>query len=961
VWISHFYLLAGSTHFLRIDDIRLTLFEPVRYTSLSISIAARFETINRGQGYLSTNADDLSTVCQNNAPKLLAEILLYYLEKKSSNGFPGFHPTLMGKFTAYLAVAVLVSWLQPSVANAQRQLTIGIVTGQLDRQTAQSFEPFTAYLASRVPAARFEMVPLATIEDLVQAVEGKQLDFAFTTPAALVELNVRHGARAIATVLQPIGEGQNYPWLAGAVFVRDSRTDIVRLQDVRGKRVIALSPLALGGWLSAVREWRKTGIRVDKDLGSLRFVFSYARVAQEVCEGSADIGVLAAGTLVQVEPRCKEKFRLLPNTSGGRDPRYPTTISTELYPEEAFAVVGNVEEMLVSRVATALLAVEPGSAVAQSATVAGFTAPLSYAPVQQLMEELQLRPFESYGRLSFRQVIEQHWPKVLLALLIFLLVLGWALVRARRLNAQLRLSEGFRKRVFEGSHVPVVVMDADSQQYLDCNPAAVAIYGFSSQEETLRKTLLQVSAPLQYDGSPSSARIQKHIEKALVEGTTIFEWRHQRSDGITWDALVHLMSFESDHRRLLQFTLEDITLRKRAEADRTRLEEQLRQSQKMESIGRMAGGIAHDFNNLLTVINGYAEMVLRTEKLNEPTRQSVAQIHKAGERATELTRQLLTFSKRQILRPVVLDLNQLIRDSEAMFRRLLGEDIEIVLKLSLSPALVMADRGQIHQVLMNLVANARDAMPHGGILTFSTIEIQREVTDPPGKLAAGSYCLLEVSDTGTGMDGETQDHIFEPFFSTKGEAGTGLGLSTVYGIVSQSNGGIAVLSQPDIGTSFRIYLPRTRRRLEPEPKPNSEPERASLSGSATILLVEDEDDVRGFARKVLEAGGYRVLEAASGEAAMRTALDYPDPIHLLLTDVVLRGMNGMQLSEGYRRLHPESSVLFTSGYTDDVMVFRRVFQGHVAFVAKPYSGDELLKRVAEVLNMPQEAPRATAV
>ena len=856
----------------------------------------------------------------------------------------------------YLAAATLVVWLLPRAASAQRHLTIGIVNGQLDSEAAQSFEPFTAYLASRIPGTQFQMVPLATIEDLVQAVERKQLDFAFATPAALVELNVRLGARAIATVLQPVPGGQDYPWLAGAIFVRDSRTDIRRLEDVRGKRVIALSPLALGGWLSAVREWRKVGIHVDKDLGSIRFVFSYAKVAQEVCQGSADVGVLAAGTLMRIGSACGEKLRVLPSTKGGGDPRYPATISTDLYPEEAFAVVRDVEETLVSQVEMALLAIESGSPVARAATVAGFTAPLSYAPVQQLMEELHLRPFESYGRLGIRQAIQQNWPTVLAALLVFLVILGWALVRTRGLNARLKTSEGFRKRVFEGSHLPMVVMDAGTREYVDCNPAAVAIYGFSSQAETLRKTLLDVSAPLQYDGSPSSLRIQEHIEKAEREGTAVFEWRHRRPDGGVWDARIHLMSFQSDHKRLLQFTLEDITLRKRAEADRTRLEEQLRQSQKMESIGRMAGGIAHDFNNLLTVINGYADMLLRAEKLSEPARLSVAQVYKAGGRAAELTRQLLVFSKRQILQPVSLDLNQVIRDSETMFGRLVGEDIRLA--LSLNPALgqVMADPGQIHQVLMNLVANARDAMPHGGVLTISTAEIQREAADPPGELAAGTYCLLEVSDTGEGIDPAAREHIFEPFFSTKGDAGTGLGLSTVYGIVRQSTGGIAVQSEPGMGTTIRIYLPRAASR--PEPERTFEPQRVPLKGSATIVLVEDEDDVRGFAREVLETGGYRVLDAASGEAAMRTALEHPEPIPLLLTDVVLHGMNGMQLSERWLRLHPESSVLFTSGYTDDVMAFRRVFHGSVAFVAKPYSPDELLSKVAEVLNSPPEAARA---
>jgi PAS domain S-box-containing protein len=854
----------------------------------------------------------------------------------------------MRKYAGSLATAVLLGVLLPSPSHAQKRLTIGIVNGQLG-ELEPSFEPFTSYLSNSVPGARFEMVQLATIEDLLHAVEEKQLDFAFATPAALVELNVRHSARAIATVLQPVGGGQNYsPWLAGAVFVRDTRTDLRRLEDVRGKRVVALSPLALGGWLSAVREWRKVGIHEDSDLASVRFVFSYAKVVQEVCDGTADIGILAAGTLMQIGSQCAETFRVLPKASGGRDPRYAAAISTEVYPELAFAVVGDVDETLVSQVAIALLAVEPGSDVARVVRVAGFTAPLSYAPVQQLMEELHLRPFESYGRLTFRQVIDQHWPKVLAVLVGFLVVLGWALARTRRLNARLQASERFRKRVFEGSHLPMVVMDASTLGYVDSNPAAVAIYGFSTQAETLRKTLLDVSAPLQYDGSSSAKRIEEHISKALSEGMTVFEWLHQRPDGSTWDALIHLMNFEADDQRLLQFTLEDITLRKRAEAERERLEDQLRQSQKMESIGRLAGGIAHDFNNLLTVINGYSAMLLRGEDINEPARHSVVQVHKAGERAAELTHQLLAFSKKQMFQPVPVDLNQVIRDSASMFERLLGSDIRLVPVLSPSLGLVITDPGQVHQVLMNLVANARDAMPTGGTLTISTTEIEKEVDAPPGDLPAGMYCLLEVSDTGSGIDAATREHMFEPFFSTKGEAGTGLGLSTVYGIVRQSKGEIAVLSEPGQGTTFRIYFPRSERQSALEQVPKSQ--RSGSEASETILLVEDQEDVRAFAKEVLGLAGYRVLEAASGEAAMRAAVNYRDPIHLLLTDVVMHGMSGLDLSERYVPLHPESIVLFTSGYTDDAMARRGVIQGTIAFLAKPYSPEELVAKVSEVLN-----------
>jgi signal transduction histidine kinase/CheY-like chemotaxis protein len=732
---------------------------------------------------------------------------------------------------AVALTAVASMALLPRHVPAQDTLyRIGTVSGQIESASDDSFRPFTDYLSSRIPGARFQMVPLPTIEALLRAADEQRIEFAFSTPVAFVELNFRHRLRPIATVTQVVG-GQAYPWLASAVFVRQSRRDIQQLTDVRGKRVLALSPLALGGWLAAVREWRGLGIDEQRDLASLRFNFSYAKVAAEVCAGTADVGVLSAATLRDVSSQCAEGFRVLPSRAGARDPRYPIDVSTQLYPEAAFAVVGDrVDEGLVTRVALELLSIEPGSTVARAATVAGFTAPLSYTPVQQLMEELRVGPYESYGRLTFTQAIQQHAGKVLVVLLVFLSILTFAFVRTRRLNTELALS------------------------------------------------------------------------------------------------LANL---------------------RRGEEERVKLEAQLHHSQRMDSIGRLAGAVAHDFNNLLTVINGYSELSIASEKAGEPVQHNLSQIQKAGQRAAELTHQLLTFSKKQISRPIPLDLNTVVHDSETMFRRLLGEEIQLETRLHPSLWPTMADPGQTHQVLMNLIVNGRDAMPTGGTLTVTTDNVT--VHDHiDGTVPPGAYVTLSVTDTGVGMDEPTREHIFEPFFTTKGTAGTGLGLSTVYGIVQQSQGGVTVSSQPGQGTTFTVYLPRTDQLSEPLAV-SATGVAARPVGSATILVVEDQDDVRGFARSVLEKANYRVLEAASGELALAIGEAEKAPVHLLLTDVVLRGMNGRELSEQFNRIHPETRVLFTSGYADDVIARRGVQQGSIAFLPKPYSAEGLRERVKEVL------------
>ncbi|MBI4877675.1 MAG: PAS domain S-box protein [Acidobacteria bacterium] len=396
----------------------------------------------------------------------------------------------------------------------------------------------------------------------------------------------------------------------------------------------------------------------------------------------------------------------------------------------------------------------------------------------------------------------------------------------------------------------------------------------------------------------------------------------------------------------------DISERKQAEAERTRLEEQLRQAQKLESVGRLAGGVAHDFNNLLTVINGYGDLLLARLRADDPVRPSLEQIRKAGERAANLTQQLLAFSRKQVVRPRLLDLNAQAQEAGQMLRRLLQEDIELVLRLDPTVGSVMADPGQLHQVLINLAVNAKDAMPTGGELLVETSSVELNAgceTELP-EAVPGKYVLLTVTDTGTGMDAETREHIFEPFFTTKETGkGTGLGLATVYGIVRQNGGWIAVRSEPGKGTTFRIYLPRA----EAGPaKPDAAPPPMELHGSETILVVEDQADVRRLATRVLEAHGYTTLQAGSGAEALQLVRDHAGPIHLLLTDVVMPGMNGRELAGELTPRRPEMKVLLMSGYSESVVARRGVLDPGFTLLAKPFTSDELASAVRRVLGAP---------
>jgi PAS domain S-box-containing protein len=425
-------------------------------------------------------------------------------------------------------------------------------------------------------------------------------------------------------------------------------------------------------------------------------------------------------------------------------------------------------------------------------------------------------------------------------------------------------------------------------------------------------------------------------------------WRGEmincRKDGSLYTEKMSITPVHNKHGELTHMVAmkEDITARKL-------LENQFRQTQKMEAVGRLAAGVAHDFNNLLTIIIGYSDLMLEQFVAGDPRRAYLTEVRSAGERAVGLTRQLLAFSRQQVLAPQVLDLNTLVANLTKMLKRLIGEDIDLVFNPQSSTATVKADPGHIEQVLMNLAVNARDAMPRGGRLTIGTSQVQVDeaYNTTHFSIPTGPYIMLAVSDTGCGMDKDTQAHMFEPFFTTKAPgSGTGLGLATVYGIVQQSGGYIYVYSEPGAGATFKIYLPIIM----------GEPEEAKdrvvpAGGSEAILLVEDDAGLRELARMVLEArGGYKVLESSGCKEARRFAAQHQGPIHLMLTDVVMPEINGRELSEELAAVRPEMKILYMSGYTDDTVVRHGVLEERMAFLQKPFTADSLLRKVRDVLD-----------
>jgi len=529
------------------------------------------------------------------------------------------------------------------------------------------------------------------------------------------------------------------------------------------------------------------------------------------------------------------------------------------------------------------------------------------------------------------------------------LLICWFNAALRATQESLRRSESnFRSLVM---NAPYGICRCNALGILqDANPALVSLFGYASAEELTGKHLGSMYADAQqWFQTADYFHARKEFNDLTVECV--------RKDGSGVVARISGRVIPNGKEgNSFEIFMEDVT-------ETRTLEMQLRQAQKMEAIGRLAGGIAHDFNNLLMVISGYSEFLLERLGPDPRLRGPAQEIANATQRATSLTRQLLAFSRKQMLAPKVLDLNEVVTENLKMLTRMIGEDIDLVMVPGPGLGAVRADPGQIDQVIMNLAVNARDAMPQGGKLTIETanVSLDENFARTHAPLVPGEYIMLSISDTGVGMDGETQSRIFEPFFTTKGTKGTGLGLSTVYGIVKQSGAYIFVDSQPQRGTAFRAYFPRVDGKEEAVAAQDSLGLPRAARGQETVLLVEDESNLRRLARQYLETQGYKILEAEDGAAALQIAAGHRGTIDLMLTDVVMPGMNGRELATQITLQRPAIRVLYMSGYTENAIGHDGLLDAGINLLQKPFSLPTLKDRIRELLDsepVPQEVTMA---
>jgi two-component system cell cycle sensor histidine kinase/response regulator CckA len=513
-------------------------------------------------------------------------------------------------------------------------------------------------------------------------------------------------------------------------------------------------------------------------------------------------------------------------------------------------------------------------------------------------------------------------------------------IERRRAEEALRKSESVFRLLFEHNPMPTWVFDTETLRFIQVNAAAVQQYGYS-RDLFLNMTLMDICPPAEKE------KYQEFLRRNSTDARHQGMWQHQSKDGRVFEVEVvsHVLEYAGSRVRLS--VAQDIS-------ERHQLEEQLRQAQKMEAIGRLAGGVAHDFNNLLMVIKGHTELLLSTLPPTDSVTRKIEQIDRSADRAASLTRQLLAFSRMQVLKPHAMNLNTVVDEICKLVPRLIGEDIELAVRLAPDLGTIRADASQMEQVIMNLAVNARDAMPDGGRLLIETsnVDLDRTYIASHPAMQPGRYVLLSVTDNGMGMDAETQAHIFEPFFTTKEKGkGTGLGLATVYGVVKQSGGFIWVYSEIGKGTAFKIYLPRFDQAVEPTGTGRILTE--VPRGTETILVAEDEQDVREIAREFLESGGYTVIEARDAADALRLAKQHQGSVDLLLTDMIMPGMTGHELAGRLQQQNTGLRVIFMSGYSEHAASQLANSGANMRLLTKPFSRNVILRAVREMLH-PQE-------
>jgi PAS domain S-box-containing protein len=876
-------------------------------------------------------------------------------------------------------------------------IRIGVLANRGAEECLTRWQPTAAYLDRHLPGMRFEVVPLG-FHEVDDRVASGRVHFIITNPAQYAKLEFAGKAYRIAGFLVPSVAGPQRVY-GGVIFTRADRRDIRSLADLKGKRFAAVDSESLGGWLCARRELHAAHMDPYRDFAELRFIGTHDGVIQSVLSGSSDAGTARSSQIEKMAAEGKvdlRSIRVLPGTSRPAA-GYPFLVSTRLYPEWPFAAVEGTDEGLSRRVAVALLTMENVDPAAKASGGSGWTIPADYSEVHGLLRELHLDPYRDQGRVTPGMVLSLYWPH-LLAAAVAVFIISLFAVRSWRLNRRLKGS-------MEELSLRTTALNASTEQLRQANlELSSEVEARTSAEEASGRSVSLLRATLEStaDGILVVDRTgiivdfnERFLELWRIPHDVIVRQEDELALNYVKEQLSNPDEFLLTVRELyahpemesldtLHFTdgrvyerysrpqrlggqvtgrvwsFRDITGRKQAEAERLEMERQLQHSQKLESLGVLAGGIAHDFNNLLAVILGNLELTMLKVSPESPARRNIEDALTACQRAAKLICQMLDYAGKGSFAPSIIDLNGIVRENAALFRTSVARNIDLVIAAIPDLPRIKADQGQLQQVIMNLIINAAEAVGSGpGVITVGTGLLECDdrylsrsrVEEKP---SSGRFVCLEVSDNGCGMDAETQARLFEPFFTTK-FMGRGLGMSAVLGIVRAHGGAILLDSEVGRGSVFRVLFPVVGETETRKREPATADRQATSAGVAgTILVVDDEQDVRELYMEIVEHLGFRAMGASDGIDALRLFSGHATEIDLVILDMTMPGMDGVDAFHGLRRVKPDVAVILSSGYSETVV--SRHFTGDrpSGFLQKPYNVEDLRREIRRVMSRAPE-------
>ncbi len=873
---------------------------------------------------------------------------------------------------AYSFLALCSSFLLPGLAFSQPEtieVKIGVLAKRGTSLCIKRWLPTAAYLTTRIPGYSFTLVPLS-FDEIIPAVSRQEIDFILSNSAMFAGLEAVYGASCVAT-MKTLLQQEQAPVFGGVIFHKADRKDIRSLADLKGKSFLAVDRHSFGGWLTALRELQLHGINPNDDFYALEFAGTHDAVVYGVLAGKVDAGTVRTDTLERMALEDKislSDLEVVPfshvSTGHSHDDlihqtvyeQFPYLRSTHLYPEWPFAKLNHTPEDLAKAVAHILYDMPATSEAAQAAHIAGWTIPHQYQSVRECLQELHVWPYEDLGKIHFADVLKKYWLLLLGAALVLCASLFVSLHIAR-MNRALTLSQQELQnslnrqmtsfdQIIEDSLNEIYIFDAASLQFLRVNKGAQKNLGYDAIE-------LGLMTPMDIKPELSTETFLAMMQPLIAgqDKRLIFETIHQRKDCSTYPVEVHLQPSNYHGRKVYVAMIIDISERKRAEAEKEKLEENLQQAQKMEAIGTLAGGIAHDFNNILGVILGFTELSQSKIAAHDAISGYLNQIGLAANRAAELVKQILTFSRKADHQLLPLQPHLIVKEALKMLRSSLPSTVELKEHIDSHCGMILADATNIHQIVVNLCTNAFHALDNekGSIaVKLSCREISAGTITEVG-VGPGPFVELAVTDSGHGIDKETLARIFDPYFTTK-EAGkgTGLGLAVIYGIVKECKGFIQVDSTPGQGTTFHIYLPILAGERElPAIKEEGEP---LPTGCERILVVDDEPHMVTLFSSILERLGYVVAATTDSLEALALFQAAPQDFDLLISDQTMPRMTGAELSQEIRKIRPEMAIIICSGYSSVFTAEEAQAMDIKSYLKKPVTTKQLAGKVREVLD-----------